>query len=578
MSQSRRPFRLANFIKLRQFALILAMSMVPLFFWLFSRAMHELENSRAWLEHTYGVLEQLHRLRSDIDTLEIARKGYFIRHHSEHLLQFSHVRQGIPQRIAQLEGMTRDNSYQQTRLDQLDDTLSKLITVTVRSISDLDDRNIPYPEYSGKAVPLFERARFVLGEMHAHESALLKSRLDNSDAKQSQLRVMLVLFGMGFLLLLAFILNNMYREIVQRRKVEKGLLESQMLNEITVHNLSLMGELGSLLQACSQIDESLDVIRQFAIRLLNVDAGAIYLFRESRNQIEEKISWGDALQSDPIFQPDDCWALRRGEPHMTGGMYDSLNCKHLHDVPGAYSLCIPIVAQGNVLGVLHLENHKGQKLEEVQRKLAYALASQVALALASMKLRETLRNLSVRDPLTGLFNRRYMEESLQRELAIAERKQRSLGVVILDLDHFKQFNDTFGHDAGDFLLREVGAVLTSNSRSSDIVCRFGGEEFVLIFPETSMEMVQERTERLRVAIFALQLQHFGRSLGQISASFGLAFYPDHSTRADELLRMADKALYRAKAAGRNRVEMAIAPTVKSAEAPQAFGDEVAGDH
>lgn len=572
MTKSRLSVRFTKYFNVRQLALVLTMSMVPLFFWLFSRAMHELENSRAWLEHTYGVLEQLHRLHNDIDTLEIARKGYFIRHHAEHLLQFSQVRQGIPQRVSLLEGMTNDNQYQHSRLNQLDSNLSKLIEVTVRSISDLDDHNIPYSEYSGRATPLFERARFTLGEMHAHESALLKSRLDTSDAKQVQLRTMLVLFGIGFLLLLTFVLTNMYREIVQRRKVENGLLESQMSNEMTVHNLSLMGELGSLLQACSQIDESLDVIRQFAIRLLNVDAGAIYLFRESRNQIEEKISWGDALQSDPIFQPDDCWALRRGEPHMTGGIYDSLSCKHTHDAPGAYSLCIPIVAQGNVLGVMHLENHHGRALEEVQRKLAYALASQVALALASMKLRETLRNLSVRDPLTGLFNRRYMEESLQRELAIAQRKQRTLGVVILDLDHFKQFNDTFGHDAGDFLLREVGSVLTSNTRSSDIVCRFGGEEFVLIFPETSSEMVQERTERLRLAIFALQLQHFGRSLGQVTASFGLAFFPDHAATGDDLLRLADKALYRAKAAGRNRVEMAAAMAEKAAPMTP-LGDE-----
>ncbi|MCB5191794.1 diguanylate cyclase [Methylobacillus arboreus] len=548
--------RIFQSFNLRQLAFLLIVAIVPLFFWLSSKVTHELVNSRAWLEHTYGVLEHLHGLRAELDTLEIGRKGYFIRRNTEHLQQFHQARSGIPQQIAVLQGMTRDNAYQQARLEQLDKTVALLLEETANNIAELEENNIAYPAYSNKALPLLERSRFVLGEIHAHENAVLKSRLANSAGKQSQLSLMLALMGVSFLLLLGFVLNNMYREIRQRRKVEAGLLASQMQNQETVHNLSLMGEMSNLLQACSQVDESLEVIRQFAMQLLNADAGAIYLFCESGNQIEEKISWGNELKSDPIFQPDDCWALRRGEPHMTGGTHDSLACRHQHDAAGAYSLCIPIVAQGNVLGILHLENPQGHALDEVQRKLASALASQVALAMASMKLRETLRNLSVRDPLTGLFNRRYMEESLQRELAIAHRKQRSLGVVILDLDHFKTFNDTFGHDAGDCLLREVGALLVSSSRSSDIVCRFGGEEFLLIFPETSAEIVLERTEHLRQLIFALQLQHFGRSLGQVSASFGLAFFPEHATSAEELLRLADKALYRAKAAGRNRVEVA----------------------
>ncbi len=543
----------------RHLALVLIVVIVPSFVWLSNKANDELVSSRAWQEHSYHVLEVLHALRGELDLLEIGRKGYFISQRAEHLLQIGQVRQEMPTKLDSLQGMTADNAYQQARVSKLGQAMQQLLEETTSNIADLDTTKIAYAEYSVRARPLFTRAREVLGEMYAHENALLKTRLANSASKQSQLDFIMVVMGASFLMLLVFLLTNMYREIRQRRQVETGLLESQAQNQVTVYNLSLMGELSSLLQACTNVDESLDVIRQFAVQLLNVDAGAIYLFRESRNQIEEKVSWGNGLKSAPIFQPEDCWALRRGEPHVTGGHYDSLACRHQRDVAGAYSLCIPIVAQGNVLGILHLENHQSRSLDDVQRKLATTLASQIALAMASMKMQETLRNLSVRDPLTGLFNRRYMEESLQRELAIAQRKQRQLGVVILDLDHFKNFNDTFGHDAGDFLLREVGALLVSNSRSSDIVCRFGGEEFVLIFPETEAEIMMERTEHLRKVIFALQLQHFGRSLGQVSASFGLAFFPVHGSTADELLRLADKALYRAKAAGRNRLEMALRP-------------------
>jgi diguanylate cyclase (GGDEF)-like protein len=158
-----------------------------------------------------------------------------------------------------------------------------------------------------------------------------------------------------------------------------------------------------------------------------------------------------------------------------------------------------------------------------------------------------------------------MEESLQREIATSQRKSRPLALVILDLDHFKNFNDTFGHEAGDMLLREVGTLLARKSRVGDIACRFGGEEFVVIYPEAQPEIVIQLANQLREAIFALQLQHFGRSLGQISASFGLAFFPTHGSTTDELLRAADKALYEAKAAGRNRIEVA-----KSSEVAQSI--------
>ena len=272
--------------------------------------------------------------------------------------------------------------------------------------------------------------------------------------------------------------------------------------------------------------------------------------------MEESARWGVSAKSQSAFEPDDCWALRRGETHLLDETEHATPCRHLHDKAVANSLCVPIVAQGTVLGILHFENHRHQSFSLIEMSLAHNLASQIALALASLKLRETLRNLSVRDPLTSLFNRRYMEESLHRELASAKRKGHHLGVVMMDVDHFKRFNDTFGHDAGDVLLREIGSILQLNSRVSDIACRFGGEEFVIIYPEATSEFVLQRTELLRQAIAAMQLKHFGRSLGEITASFGVASYPEHGTTIQELLKAADEALYRAKGEGRNRCLMA----------------------
>jgi diguanylate cyclase (GGDEF)-like protein len=191
-----------------------------------------------------------------------------------------------------------------------------------------------------------------------------------------------------------------------------------------------------------------------------------------------------------------------------------------------------------------------------KERLAHTVAEHIALAFANLRLRETLRVQSVRDPLTGLFNRRYMEESLERELRRSARHRRSLGVLLLDLDHFKTFNDTFGHGAGDILLRELGHFLQGNVRGEDISCRYGGEEFALILPDAPLDSTLQRAEQLREQVRQLQVTHHGRALGAVSVSIGVAVYPQHGASAEELLAAADRALYQAKAGGRNRVELA----------------------
>ena len=190
---------------------------------------------------------------------------------------------------------------------------------------------------------------------------------------------------------------------------------------------------------------------------------------------------------------------------------------------------------------------------ELRHQLAAALAEQAGLALANLRLRESLRQQSIRDPLTGLYNRRYMNETMRHELSWAQRKNSNLALAIIDVDHFKQFNDSYGHDAGDYVLQGVATVLEEHVRQSDVVCRFGGEEFVVLLPGISHALAQERAGDLLAAIRNLELQHGGRPLGQITASLGLAFYPIHGNTPETLIEAADAALYQAKAAGRNQV-------------------------
>lgn len=217
-----------------------------------------------------------------------------------------------------------------------------------------------------------------------------------------------------------------------------------------------------------------------------------------------------------------------------------------------------MTAQGEVMGVLHLRYNPlaADRATLLNERLAVIFAEHIALALVNLKLRETLRNQSIRDPLTGLFNRRYMDETLDREILRAKRNEHPLAVIMLDLDHFKNFNDTFGHDAGDLILREVSALLKKYVRGGDIVCRYGGEEFTIIAPEISLEIVLPRVEALRLGIKQLNVRHRGQPLGTITMSFGVAMFPEHGADGETLLRAADRALYCAKDEGRDRVVVA----------------------
>lgn len=187
---------------------------------------------------------------------------------------------------------------------------------------------------------------------------------------------------------------------------------------------------------------------------------------------------------------------------------------------------------------------------------ARAVGERISMALANLRLREVLRSQSIRDPLTGLFNRRFMEESFERELRRAARCGENATLLMVDIDHFKQFNDTFGHQAGDALLRGLGDFLSQRIRGQDVACRYGGEEFALILAGASGDVASKRAERLREELKELTVRHAGQTLGRVTLSIGIAVFPDHGSTVDELLRLADQALYRAKTEGRDRVIVA----------------------
>ena len=356
-----------------------------------------------------------------------------------------------------------------------------------------------------------------------------------------------------------------YQDITERRRAEEALQQGNAVLrgwlqalEKRSEETTLLNEMVDLLQTCVSAEEAYAVIARSAQQLFPSDAGALCVLNASQNLVEAVAIWGQSLVGERVFAPEECWALRRGQVHAVEDPAPGLVCRHLGALRDVSYLCVPMMGQGEALGVLHVQSGgssgEGQNhLTDAQQRLAVTAAGHIALALANLRLRETLRMQSIRDPLTGLFNRRYMEESLVRELRRAARNQRRLGAIMLDLDKFKVFNDTYGHAAGDALLRKLGGFLRSRTRGEDIACRYGGEEFVVILPEASIEVTQQRAEQLREEFKFLTVQHRGQTLGALTLSVGVAVFPEHGTTVEDILHAVDTALYRAKAEGRDRV-------------------------
>ncbi|WP_199246495.1 diguanylate cyclase [[Phormidium] sp. ETS-05] len=349
-------------------------------------------------------------------------------------------------------------------------------------------------------------------------------------------------------------------DITDRKRVEHQLQEANeklivWVKELESHNreITLLGEMSDFLQACLRVEEACKAIATLIQPLFPDIGGAVFLINESNNLMEAVATWGNNSWGETVLAPHECWALRRGRLHSVDKTDSGLRCGHLHRVQHLEgSLCVPMMAQGETLGLLLLIASEPGQLTPGKKRLASMVAEHVSLALANLKLRETLEHQSIRDPLTGLFNRRYMEEFLELELRRASRKQQSLGVVMMDVDYFKRFNDTFGHEAGDTLLRELGMLLKNSLRGSDVACRYGGEELTLILPECSLADTLERAEQIRQEIKAMQVLHRGELLGAVTVSSGVACFPEHGSTGDAVIRAADMALYRAKKAGRDR--------------------------
>jgi diguanylate cyclase (GGDEF)-like protein/PAS domain S-box-containing protein len=361
--------------------------------------------------------------------------------------------------------------------------------------------------------------------------------------------------------------NTRLHEEIWERDVARKELDQQnerMLKELSERSqrATLLTKMGEHLQSCLTKDEVYAAALGFAPKVF-LNPGGIALLNPERNLAKVIGSWKDCELLGKTFEPSACWALRTGHPHLVPAGDATAPCSHAAGVKHTY-LCIPILAQGEALGIMHFQaTDESPSLGEAELSFKTTFAGQVGLSIANINLRDALRTQSIKDTLTGLYNRRYLEEMMEREIRRAARAEQTLGVLMLDLDHFKTFNDTYGHDAGDAVLRQTASFVAKSVRAEDTVCRFGGEEFVVILPTANLGGAQNRAEHIRSKLRELTVLHHGQSVGMITVSIGVSAFPTNGSSSQELLAAADAALYHAKRKGRDRVVVAETASVES---------------
>ena len=268
------------------------------------------------------------------------------------------------------------------------------------------------------------------------------------------------------------------RDITDRISEEQsaGAERAQLVERI--EQMAQVIELSEQLQSCASDQEVYQVSARLVSRIFPGELGALYSVDPAQEFVETAVTWGEPPLEAQTFELDDCWALRRGKAHYSGGNRPGEVCAHMAASPATYSVCLPLSAAGEMLGILHLRTAPGGEMRDstaVQKQSAQLVAESLALAWANLRLRgESPHEQAVRDPLTGLYNRRHMQVSLERELRRAAGTPKPIGIMMLDIDHFKAINDVHGHDAGDLVLRELGRFLKEQTAKAIPRVELGG--------------------------------------------------------------------------------------------------------
>lgn len=379
-----------------------------------------------------------------------------------------------------------------------------------------------------------------------------------------RVRLMLFLIAGAVTLSMSFAVVMLYRnnsrhvaQLNRRNHKERDIIDKQLK---LAREVQLLGELNEWLQSSHSLEELFQMVARFMTHILPNAEGSVYVYSNSRDVLDGSAAWNGGTVK-PHIHPEECWGLRRGRTYEYGASEVDFTCDHAEPHDGRPYYCFPILAHGETVGLMHLRSAEGhERTFRNNKKLARMCAEQISMAIANVRMRDQLHDQSVRDPLTGLFNRRHMTECLRKAINTSQNTGAPLSLIAVDVDHFKKFNDNHGHDAGDMILRAVGTALEKACDGDQVACRMGGEEFTLILPGTYDDDAISMAEQLRQSIEAISLRYGEKTLPTVTISLGVSHYPQHGSMPQELMRSADEALYEAKAKGRNQVQKAEGST------------------
>jgi diguanylate cyclase (GGDEF)-like protein len=507
--------------------------------------------------HTQEVLLNLAGVGQQLDRIELDSRLYRITEDEDHLRAAQAATNSLHTLLLRLESLVSDNSVEEQRAQQLTSAEEALTAAVNRlSVNAVPERN-----------EVME-CRRVMGLMLDEERSLLTRRQSDQQRRDIFVLIRRIVVIVSGTVLILVLFGFLIRDVVRRGRFEDQISETNERLRLTVQRLEEQAWESRLLIAardevslCLDVEQAEAVTVRYLEQLLPGTGGNVSIVNNARQTLESAATWGgvDSVIFDG-FAPESCCAVRSGRLRWRRPERSEVHCTHYAgNAPERY-VCLPLTAHGETLGVITVEcpTMDVATLAELRESTLASLGEMAAMAIAGLNLRQKLESQSIRDGLTGLFNRSFMEVALEREMSRAGRQEKQVAVLMADIDHFKSVNDNYGHEAGDMVLRGVAETMRLAVRSEDTVCRFGGEEFIIIMPEISTAAAMDRAEVLRRMVNDLALRFRGQALPQVTMSVGVAMYPDNSDNAYELLRSADHAMYAAKHKGRNRVVAAAA--------------------
>ncbi len=411
--------------------------------------------------------------------------------------------------------------------------------------------------------------------MQHAEAELLRERTERTNGEDVEDKIVGISSTVFSLVVVLVLFGFLIRDLRQRHGYQKRLSDTNDQLAETVHALErrareteLMADARNELQLCVDSKQAQESATRSLEKLLPATSGAICIINSSLQLVEIAASWNKPASFLDGFSLESCCGLRSGRVRWRKPNQSAVHCGHFTADAPEYYVCLPMAAHGETLGMVYVECSSAgvAAMVESQAVLMLEIIEMASMAIASLNLRSRLEHQSVCDGLTGLYNRHFMETALDRELRRADRQETPVALFMVDVDHFKKFNDDFGHHAGDNILRQVARILKDTVRGEDILCRYGGEEFVAILPDLSFESALERAQQLRRVVSEARPDFWTDGLHGVTISIGVAMYPQHADSAETLLRAADRALYEAKHQGRNRVVTARQAGAETASA------------